>query len=288
MTFSTPPRCFLGDRECFAYDAVSWKLFAGTFRTNLSQVRLETYLVGLAMDSLKRQARWNQRLDFLWHKEMRFRPSTCGTESFATEKRMFGPKMSNALDCHDSRHLYKPSAGSCLHKPGHTKDEGWNYRLAVPHLKLQMKLVDLLRCRLGGWALGKNRSDFHLNRGKFTKNTNDHWSSAAGLSMPRYTKPWHRTHRLLPCIIRELRQVCWNVAGLWFRVFWGFRTLQIPLIWLPATLNPDSGPNRLHNATKSCSRQTTTSPKRMVSSLQAAQRSFSTPPFPLAEGPCFA
>ena len=160
MTFSTPPRCFLGDRECFAYDAVSWKLFAGTFRTNLSQVRLETYLVGLAMDSLKRQARWNQRLDFLWHKEMRFRPSTCGTESFATEKRMFGPKMSNALDCHDSRHLYKPSAGSCLHKPGHTKDEGWNYRLAVPHLKLQMKLVDLLRCRLGGWALGKNRSDY--------------------------------------------------------------------------------------------------------------------------------
>ena len=59
-------------------------------------------------------------------------------ESFATEKRI-------ALDCHDSRHLYKPSAGSCLHKPGHTKDEGWNYGLAVPHLKLQMKLVDLLK-----------------------------------------------------------------------------------------------------------------------------------------------
>ena len=57
MTFSTPPRCFLGDRECFAYDTVSWKLLAGTFRTNLSQVRLETetYLVGLrAMDSVKR------------------------------------------------------------------------------------------------------------------------------------------------------------------------------------------------------------------------------------------
>ena len=70
---------FLARRECFAY-AVSWKFLSGTFRTNLSQVRLETYLVGLAMDSLKRQAPWNQRLDFLWHREMRFRISTCGVE----------------------------------------------------------------------------------------------------------------------------------------------------------------------------------------------------------------
>ena len=44
-------------------------------------------------------------------------------------------------------------------QPGHTKDEGWNYGLAVPHLKLQMKLVDLLRCRLEDRALGKNTFD---------------------------------------------------------------------------------------------------------------------------------
>ena len=80
------PDLFLGDRECFAYDTVSWKFFVGTFGTHLSQVRLEICLVGLrAMDSRKRwpkgaKVRWNQRLDFLWHKEMRFRPSTCGVE----------------------------------------------------------------------------------------------------------------------------------------------------------------------------------------------------------------
>ena len=74
-------RFFLGDRECFAYDTVSWKFFVGTFGTHLSQVRLEICLVGLrAMDSLKRWPKgakvwWNQRLDFLWHKEMRFRIS---------------------------------------------------------------------------------------------------------------------------------------------------------------------------------------------------------------------
>ena len=34
---------------------------------------------------------------------------------------------------------------------------------------------------------------------------NDHWSSAVGLSVSKYTKPWHTAHRLLPCIIRELR-----------------------------------------------------------------------------------
>ena len=42
MTFSTP-RFFLAHEECFAYDTVSWKLLAGTFQTNVSQVRLETY-----------------------------------------------------------------------------------------------------------------------------------------------------------------------------------------------------------------------------------------------------
>ena len=46
MTFSTPPRCFLARKECFAYDTVSWKLLAGTLRTNLSQVRLETSIPG--------------------------------------------------------------------------------------------------------------------------------------------------------------------------------------------------------------------------------------------------
>ena len=54
-------------------NTVSWKLLTGTFHTNL------TYRVGLrAMDPLKRQAWWKQRLDFLWHKKMRFRISTCG------------------------------------------------------------------------------------------------------------------------------------------------------------------------------------------------------------------
>ena len=42
MTFSTP-RFFLAHEECFACDTVSWKLLAGTFQTNVSQVRLETY-----------------------------------------------------------------------------------------------------------------------------------------------------------------------------------------------------------------------------------------------------
>ena len=145
-----------------------------------------------------------------------------------------------------------PSGGSCLFskrstigapklKPflptaqkGHTIQCHHSWKVYPGHA-----IVDLLRCPLEEaelWAKTGLTSLFHLNRGKFTKNKNDHWSSAAGLSMPRYTKPWHRTHRLLPCIIRELRQVCWNVAGLWFRVLWGFRTLQIPLIWLPATL----------------------------------------------------
>ena len=55
---STPPRFFwhMSHEECFAYDAVSWKFLTGPFRANLFQVRPETYLVGLAMDSLKRQA----------------------------------------------------------------------------------------------------------------------------------------------------------------------------------------------------------------------------------------
>ena len=77
------------------------------------------------------------------------------------KKEEFRPKNDtwSKSKCHDSRHLYNPSAGSCLHKPGHTKDEGWNYRLTFPHLKLQMKLVDLLRCPLEDRALGKNTSD---------------------------------------------------------------------------------------------------------------------------------
>ena len=32
------------------------------------------------MDSLKREARWSQGLDFVWHKEIRFRISTCVVE----------------------------------------------------------------------------------------------------------------------------------------------------------------------------------------------------------------
>ena len=71
------------------------------------------------------------------------------------------------------------------------------------------QIVDLLRCRLSlrVRALGKTRltSFPHLNRCKFTKHKNDHWSSAVGLSVSKYTKPWHTAHRLLPCIIRELR-----------------------------------------------------------------------------------
>ena len=82
MTSSTPPRFLLAHGECFANDAVNWKLLPSTFRANLSQVRLETYQVGLlpARDSLKRQAQWNQRLDFVWHKEIRFRISTSVVE----------------------------------------------------------------------------------------------------------------------------------------------------------------------------------------------------------------
>ena len=154
MTFSTPPQSFWAHEECLPI--IRW---AG--HTNLSQVRLETSGVAgheftKAPGMMKPKTRFSlAQGDEIQHLNMRF----FNAESFATEKRRFGPKMSNALDCHDSRHLYKPSAGSCVHRPGHTKDEGWNYRLAVPHLKLQMKLVDLLWCPLEDRALGKNASD---------------------------------------------------------------------------------------------------------------------------------
>ena len=61
-TFSTPPRFFLAYGDCFAYDTV--------------RLETETYLVGLAMHSLKRLPKG----DFLWHKEVRFRISTCSVE----------------------------------------------------------------------------------------------------------------------------------------------------------------------------------------------------------------
>ena len=137
---------------------------------------------------------------------------------------------------------------------------------------------------------------------KFTKNKNDQWRSAARVSASRCTNPWYMTHPVLPFTIREPRQVCFNCAGLWLWVVWGFRTVQIPLAgrhwysraqhsrinyqnsgqeitsktnteppechWLPATgfqrvQNPD--PNKIHNASRSCSRQTTTSAKSVVS-----------------------
>ena len=142
-----------------------------------------------------------------------------------------------------------------------------------------------------------------FNRGaKFTKNKNDQWRSAARVSASRCTNPWYMTHPVLPFTIREPRQVCLNCAGLWLWVVWGFRTVQIPLAgrhwysraqhsrinyqnsgkeitsktnteppkchWLPATgfqrvQNPN--PNKIYNESKSCSRQTTTSAKSMVS-----------------------
>ena len=48
MSFNVPPRSFWWHEERFAYDAVSWKFLTGTLHTNLSQVRLETYLVGFS------------------------------------------------------------------------------------------------------------------------------------------------------------------------------------------------------------------------------------------------
>ena len=151
-------------------------------------------------------------------------------------------------------------------------------------------------------CIGRNDSTFpvclpepvisleHLNTycgSKFTKNKNDQWSSAARVSASRCTNPWYMIYGV-PLTIREPRQFCLNCAGLWLWVVWGFRTVQIPLAcrhwyfraqhsfmdqfskqkitsktnteppkchWLPAT--------KIHNASKSCSRQTTTSTKSM-------------------------
>ena len=130
-----------------------------------------------------------------------------------------------------------------------------------------------------------------LRGAKFT-NKNDQWSSAARVSASRSTNPWYMTQG----------KFAWTAQGLWLWVGWGFRMVQIPLAgrhwycraqhswinyqnsaqeitsktnteppkchWLSATgfqrvQNP--GPNKIQNTSKSCSRQTTTSTKRMVS-----------------------
>ena len=161
------------------------------------------------------------------------------------------------------------------------------------------------------WWLASNSKNMprcFLRGAKFT-NKNDQWSSAARVSASRSTNPWYMTHRVLPLTIREPRQVCLNCAGLRLWVVWGFRTVQIPLAvrhwysraqhswinyqnsgqeitsktnteppkchWLSATgfqrvQNP--GPNKIQNESKSCSRQTTTSTKRMVSRDLTIQR----------------
>ena len=130
-----------------------------------------------------------------------------------------------------------------------------------------------------------------LRGAKFT-NENDQWSSAARVSASRSTNPWYMTQGKFAWTaqVYDFGQV--GVSG-WSKYHWlaatGIAGLSIHGInyqnsaqeitsktnteppkchWLSATgfqrvQNP--GPNKIQNASKSCSRQTTTSTKRMVS-----------------------
>ena len=101
------------------------------------------------------------------------------------------------------------------------------------------------------------------------KHTHDQWRSAARVSMSKCTNPCYMTHRVLKarmnyCINQNPGQKITSKPN----------TEAPQCDWLPATRfqrvqNPD--PNKLHNASKSCSRQNT-STKIMLSRYLTIRR----------------
>ena len=92
---------FLAHEEFFAYEAVSWKFLSGTFRTNLSQVRLETCRCVVAghwfTEAPTKRGQGTMKSKTRYSLAHGIRLPFFNALSFAMGKRRLGPRRANGL-----------------------------------------------------------------------------------------------------------------------------------------------------------------------------------------------